>query len=398
MELKRIKCLLAVVLFLASCSESANSNGPIDPAKPLANNDVVRTPTVLLTMGEWPKVTDDLDLAGMELAIDRQLVKFSRSTKGSSIRLGHITYDYSIFKKSLEAFLKEVRITKSCLKVERLASKCFDQLELQLKQKFHLFSPVEDGQTPDTFFTAYHTPVIETSLKETSDYNVGIHIKPIESNLRNLTRNQINLDRRLKGTPYEAMYMQDLFDQYLLHIQGGGKVIYKDGQGRQHSKYLNYDGTNQQPFRFISIYMRDQGYITNLSNQSQRNYLDSNPNKLREIYDYTPSYVYFKFAEEPPHGNDAVSLTDNRSIATDYRIYKSKGLITFVKAKRPKKINSSQLVEFSRFYVDHDTGGAIRGAARADLYFGEDDYAAFVATQLKVHGSMYFLALKPELL
>lgn len=397
MEIKRIKYLLAIVFLLAACSESANSNAYSDPAKPQGNNDVVRTPTVLLTLGEWPKVTDDLDLEGMELAIDRQLIKFSRITQGSSIRLGHITYGYSVFKKSLEAFLKEIRAAKSCLKVERVRTKCFEQLELQLKQKFHLFSPIEDGQIRETLFTAYHTPVIETSLKETKDYNVGIHIKPIESNLRNLTRNQINFDRRLKGTPYEAMYMKDLFDQYLLHIQGGGKVVYKDGQGRSHSKYLNYDGTNGQPFRFISIYMRDQGYITNLSNESQRSYLDTNPSRRREIYDYTPNYVYFKFADEPPHGNDAVSLTDNRSIATDYRIYKSKGLITFVKAKRPKKINSSEFVEYSRFYIDHDTGGAIRGAARADLYFGEDDYAAFVATQLKVHGAMYFLALKPEL-
>ncbi|MCB0348961.1 MAG: MltA domain-containing protein [Bdellovibrionales bacterium] len=389
---------IAFVLLLAACSEPANSSSTPVPQGPVVNSDIVRTPTVLLTLGEWPKITDDLDLNGMEMAIDRQLVKFAGTQQGPSIRLGHITYDFSVFKKSLQAFLKEIRITRSCLKTKTFASDCYEKLEVQLKQKFHLFSPVVEGQIPETLFTAYHTPVIKTSLKETKDYNVGIHIKPIESNLRNLTRNQINFGRRLKGTPYEAMYMKDMFDQYLLHIQGGGKVIYKDVQGREHSKYLNYDGTNEQPFRFISIYMRDQGYISDLSNESQRNYLNSHPEKIQEIYNYTPSYVYFKFSDEPPHGNDSVSLTDNRSIATDYRIYKSKGLITFVKAKRPKKINSGQFINFSRSYIDHDTGGAIKGAARADLYFGEDDYAAFVATQLKVHGSMYFLALKPDLL
>jgi membrane-bound lytic murein transglycosylase A len=390
------KNIIVLLLILVACSDSSSS----DPFRePIYNaNEVVRTPTVLLTAEEWPTIQDDLSLEGMELAIDRQLVKFARVTNGSPIKLGHITYEFKVFKKSLEVFLRDVRATKECLRRSGQRAACFAELEVKLKDKFHIFAPVVEGAIPQTFFTAYHTPLIQASLSKTADYKVGIHLKPAEEHLRALTRNQINFEDRLQGTPYEAMYMKDHFDQYLLHIQGGGKVVYRDSRGNIHSKYLNYDGTNGQPFRFISVYMRDQGYITDLSNNSQRSFLNANPQKWNEIYNYTPSYVYFKFAEEPPHGNDAVSLTDNRSIATDYRIYKSKGLITFVKAKKPIAINSSTVHNFSRFYIDHDTGGAIRGAARADLYFGEDDYAAFVASQLKVNGEMFFLALKPELL
>jgi membrane-bound lytic murein transglycosylase A len=159
--------------------------------------------------------------------------------------------------------------------------------------------------------------------------------------------------------------------------------------------------------------MKEKGMISDLSVESQRRYLDAHPEKWREIYGYCPSYVYFKVTSTPPLGSDSVPLTDNRSMATDRTIYSEKGLIGFVSAKRPtedgkwKASNSETIGDrrtesqgklpfrtFSRFFLDQDTGGAIRGRLRADLYFGEGDYAGEVAHSLKNYGDMYFLMLR----
>ena len=151
------------------------------------------------------------------------------------------------------------------------------------------------------------------------------------------------------------------------------------------------DTSNGRAFRFISIYMRNKGYISDLSNESQRAYLNAHPEKWREIYDYDPSYVFFKLTDTPPNGNDAVSLTDNRSMATDSKLYAAKGLLSYVQTQKPSREgNHDRWDDFSRFLIDHDTGGAIQGASRADLYFGEDDYAAYVANILKSNGNCIF--------
>jgi membrane-bound lytic murein transglycosylase A len=98
-----------------------------------------------------------------------------------------------------------------------------------------------------------------------------------------------------------------------------------------------------------------------------------------------------------------VPLTDNRSIATDSKLYEFKGLLTFVEAKRPVDPNlirdeESQLdvpyKSYQRFYLDQDTGGAIRGKGRVDLYFGEGDYAEVAAYNTKHTGKLFFLMSK----
>jgi membrane-bound lytic murein transglycosylase A len=98
-------------------------------------------------------------------------------------------------------------------------------------------------------------------------------------------------------------------------------------------------------------------------------------------------------------GSDLVPLTDNRSIATDTNYYRFKGLLAFVQAERPVETslqNNCQLEfrSFSRFYLDQDTGGAIRGKGRVDLYFGENEYAQKAAYNLVRRGDLYFLMLK----
>jgi membrane-bound lytic murein transglycosylase A len=98
-----------------------------------------------------------------------------------------------------------------------------------------------------------------------------------------------------------------------------------------------------------------------------------------------------------------VAVTANRSIATDNDYYGFKGTLAFVKGVRPKEHQRAQAgracldVEFrpfSRFYLDQDIGGGVRGKARADLFFGEGAYAQLAAFNEDDRGDIYFLMLK----
>lgn len=103
-------------------------------------------------------------------------------------------------------------------------------------------------------------------------------------------------------------------------------------------------------------------------------------------------------------GNDSAPVTDHRSIAQDSGLYKFKGLIAYVEATRPVENGNYDLeiedastvpfAKFSRFFLDQDTGGAIKGKGRADIYFGEDLYAQFSAMHMKQTGKIYYMMAK----
>jgi membrane-bound lytic murein transglycosylase A len=183
-----------------------------------------------------------------------------------------------------------------------------------------------------------------------------------------------------------------------MHVQGGGHITIESG-GKTTSKYLSYAGTNGLSWNFISKYMMEKNYIQDPSIIAQRSFLEATPHKEQEIYATCPSYVYFKESDHPPLGSDRVPLTDNRSIATDTRYYRFKGLLSFVKTERPTEAPSRdceqlEFKSFSRFFLDQDTGGAIRGKGRVDLYFGEGSYAEKTAYNLVRRGDLFFLMLK----
>ena len=106
--------------------------------------------------------------------------------------------------------------------------------------------------------------------------------------------------------------------------------------------------------------------------QRLRQYLLDYPEEQNEIFSYNESYVFFRFLEEGPLGNLEVPLTPGRSLATDWRLF-PKGALAFIITQMPVVDAAGQLVgwqSFARFVLNQDTGGAIRGPQRADLYFG----------------------------
>ena len=132
--------------------------------------------------------------------------------------------------------------------------------------------------------------------------------------------------------------------------------------------------------------------------QRIRSYLRDHPERLDEILFHDPSYIFFRVVEEGPLGSFNVPLTTGRSIATDTRLF-PRGTLAFIITEKPVIDENGEITEwerFSRFVVNQDTGGAIRGPARVDLFWGEGEVAEISAGNMKQKGKLFFLMEKPE--
>ncbi len=362
------------------------------------------TPTV--RVAQSISFADDMDFANLDLAIERQMNSYiARGGLNGNIRFGTKVYPKSVLKESLLLLKELAGLTKKCQETQP-ASVCLDQLNLELNQKFAVYKPVPNKSEPGymaeltTKYTSYYSPDVTGSRVPTERFNHAIYKKPAEPALQNFTRVDIDYKGALAGKGYEIFWVEDsYFDLYLLHVQGGGRINIENADGTKEMKYLSYDGKNTQPFKMIYHHMVKEGYLKpeNASVPNQRKFLQENPHKEEEVFGSCPSYVYFKESVEEPVGLDNIPLTEGRSVAMDSRIYKTTGIINFVKTKRASHVEENgqvAKVPFSRFFIGQDTGGAIRGSARCDLYFGYGPMAELTAYNMNEMGEQYFLIKK----
>ncbi|MEZ4870751.1 MAG: MltA domain-containing protein [Bdellovibrionales bacterium] len=402
------KIFSAIILTYFSVYSLAESPVEQDPEK---RHDY-QTPTKRLEIKEYPQFADDLDFENIELAITRQIRRYNQKNLSGYVEMGGERIPQTQFRETLIHFLNVAKEYQNCLSKNLKQNEiCKQRLNETIAKDFDVYAPElkkgDSGFGEDRFawFTAYYTPTLLGQYTKSDEFAWGIYSKPEDRKLARSTREEIDFDGALENQGYDLFYSPDLFELYLLQVEGGGRVVINNEDGSQSSYYLSYEGTNGRTWNFISKYMREKGYINDGSVYSQRKFLEENPDKWREIYSTCPSYVYFKVTETPPLGNDSVPLTDNRSIATDRNYYRFKGLLSFVQTKRLKpdsreydlpKPSPEAYMEFSRFMLDQDTGGAIRGKARVDLYFGEDEYAERAAQLVNNDGRLYFLVKKMD--
>ena len=185
-------------------------------------------------------------------------------------------------------------------------------------------------------------------------------------------------------------------DIFFLHIQGSGKVYLDDGRAIN----VHYHTANGRPYRSIGKLLIDDEKISReeMSMQKIREYLHTHPDELEAVLNHNPSYIFFKIEAEGPLGNINVKLTPGRSLALDYRIF-PKGALVFAETQKPEVTGDGQIAAWGdcrRFMLHQDTGGAIRGAGRGDIFWGNGPYAEIAAGHLKHTGKLFFLVLEPD--
>ena len=344
--------------------------------------------------------TDDIDFKNMQIAIDRQLEYFNRTNLRTQFSFGSRLLRRSHLKTSLKRFNAIVKETVSCLENGNRKS-CYEEMSNKLNSEFEIYRPVplkwEKGyKDKKTLFTSYYSPSFVGSSNKSDEFKYPIYAKPKSKKLQHLTSDQINYTDALKGKGLELFYVNaSLYDIWLLHVEGGGRVRVKRKDGTFKNYYLSYDGTNSKSFAMLYKKMKVLGLLdSGVTIEDQRRAFNENPELQRKILASCPSYVWFKVTEDEPLGVHNIPLTSRRSLATDYRRMQEYGVINFVKFSQEGHDNPDKNISFSQFFLNQDTGGAIEGNARSDLYFGYGKKAELAANHIHDLGEQYFLILK----
>ncbi len=197
-----------------------------------------------------------------------------------------------------------------------------------------------------------------------------------------------------KDTPDRVLlYVDDAVELFFLQVQGSGRVRLADGSMVR----LAYADQNGHPYQSIGKVLVERGEMTleQASMASIKQWARANPHRLKELLNANPSYVFFR--EQPaglndgegPSGALGVPLTPERSIAVDPR-HVPLGAPVFLSTSQP-----DSAIPLRRLVLAQDTGGAIRGVVRADLFWGFGNQAGNQAGRMKQQGQMWVL-LPPE--
>ena len=350
-------------------------------------------PAVELAPTKLGRLMDDGGFDTMMTALRRQEAAFNRRNLNDQLIIAGQSYPMSVLKDTLTSFRQLWLDRKSC--IDQGLGHCQTDFEKRMKEDYRWYRPLVKGRS-DAHFTGYYSPTFYAKQKSRGDFRYGLYRKPKNQGDLAYSRNDILFNGSLEGKGLELFYMNDPYELFLLHVEGGG-VVETMENGKKKSYFLSYEGTNGQSFSFIGPYMRDQGYIPNVSVKEQRKYLKKNPDKWEEIYGQTPSYVFMKITKTEPLGMENIPLTSGRSMAQDRKIYWRKGIMGFINTKIPDFSRRSTVgakTPMSRFFIDQDTGGAIKGEARADLYWGYGTKAKFLAENLDDYGDLVFFIKK----
>lgn len=249
------------------------------------------------------------------------------------------------------------------------------------------FRPVLIENEKDALFTGYFEPELNGALQRSSRFQYPVYREPPESRDTNpwLTRREIETGDVMEGRGLEIAWVDDPVELFFLQIQGSGRIRLPDGRVIR----VGYGGANGHDYRSIGVEMVRRGIyeVHQVSAEVIKNWVRRNPTEGRELLFHNPSYVFFRRvdavpADEGPLGAMNRSVTAGRTIAVDP---------AHVPLGAPVWIEKRGKNPIHRLMVAQDTGSAIKGPQRADIFFGTGDAAGRAAGKLRDPGRMVVL-------
>ncbi|WP_375264564.1 murein transglycosylase A [Planktotalea sp.] len=244
---------------------------------------------------------------------------------------------------------------------------------------------IEDGKK--MIFTGYFEPELDGSRTKTARYKYPIYAMPrdVKTAGQWYTRRQILEDGVMDGLNLEICYVDDPVELFFLQIQGSGRVRLPDGSFLR----VGFGGSNRHNYRSIGTELVRRGLYQShqVSAEVIKNWVRRNPEAGKELLYHNPSYVFFREVSEVPADKGPLgamnrSITTMRSVAVDPK---------FTPLGAPVWIEKDGDNPLRRLMVAQDTGSAIKGAQRADLFFGTGDEAGKQAGRLRDPGRMVVL-------
>ena len=300
-----------------------------------------------------------------------------------------------------------------CAVAEALSAPTSEAIQAYLQQYFTVYRTTNADGSDTGLITGYYEPLLKGSRSKTNTYRYPLYAKPddlVTIELASLypelankrvrgrltgskvvpyyNRGEIDVDQSpLQGK--ELLWVDDAIDAFFLQIQGSGLIQLDSGE----KVHVGYADQNGQAYQSIGRLLIDRGELTadKASMQGIKNWARNNLDKLRDLLNSNPSYVFFR--ELPaglpgPIGALGVPILAERVVAVDQR-YVPLGAPIFVATTYP---NSSK--PLNRLMMAQDTGGAIKGGVRADFFWGAGNEAGRQAGAMKQKGRIWILLPK----
>ena len=246
----------------------------------------------------------------------------------------------------------------------------------------HSFVPTLIDFPNRSFFTGYYEAEILGSAVPDKVFRFPIYKRPpdLKKGTKWLSRRELEESNILQNKSLEIVYLRSRAEVFLLQVQGSGRVTLTDGSVIR----VGYDGRNGHEYISIGQILIKRGVFSaeNISGHAIKNWLTLNPQIADELLYQNPSYIFFKVMsdleeEAGPIGTSNSSLEELRSIAIDPQ-YIPLGSPVWIEIKGSYPLN--------RLMVAQDTGSAIKGPSRVDIFFGRGDDAEKMAGQIKDYG------------
>jgi len=289
-----------------------------------------------------------------------------------------------------------------------------EDFEIALRQHFLPLEVSIEGITSGTF-TGYYEALLHGSRTPSDRFNVPLYARPPELVMVDLGRFRKDLaGQRIAGSvkngrldPYpgradieagalagralEVLWVDSAVDAYFLHVQGSGRVQMPDGSFMG----IGYAAQNGHANRLIGRHLIETGAIPRkkMSGQAIRSWLAANPDQIQKVLNTDPSFVFFRPLEsgDGPFGSANVALTPQHSLAVDRRHLPLHAPV-WLSASHPNPVDLAIAeVPFNRLMVAQDTGGAINGEIRGDVFWGFGDEAEEIAGRMANKGRYWLL-------
>lgn len=251
------------------------------------------------------------------------------------------------------------------------------------EKRFRVWQVTDNGAA-EGLFTGYYEPTLRGCRTPRPGCRVPLYQPPPATSAPSPTRAEIEAGA-LAGRGLELLWLADPIDAFFLHIQGSGRVIFDDGT----SVRVGYAGKNGHPYFAIGRELVRRGALAqpDVSMQSIRGWLAAHPAEAPAVMALNASYVFFqRNHRDGPVGSQGVVLTPERSLAVD-PAHIPLGLPLFLDTSDPL----APELPLRRLVIAQDTGGAIKGVVRGDLFWGVGARAEAAAGMMKARGRLYVL-------
>ena len=390
-----------VLVLLAGCAASPEK--PVAVIKPGTGKQIEkpavrpaeklqeRSPLTLVRLNpdQVPSFADDLDQASLEVAVGRSLQYLNRLPNQRTFRFGDRLCSLQDMKSSLLLFLDIIR-----------SGDCAAIKERKIREAFDFYKAT--GVNGRILFTGYFEPVLDGALRQSDHYRYPIYRIPEDMIAVDLgrfkskyqgerimgrleqreivpyfSRKDIDCDGSLQNRNLEIAWLADPIEVFFLHIQGSGMIRLPGGETLQ----VGFAQWNGRPYRSIGKYLLESGKIAEreMSHRNIKKYLREHPGEMADILNQNESYIFFRTVEGGPIGSLGVAVTGGRSIASDPECF-PRAALSLIRLRKPLFNQDGELLAwngFSRFVLNQDTGGVIKGPG---------EWIFFAAGEMKPNG------------